>query len=142
MATDVATREKARVPLDALALIRRYAGLAATMIATAWWLIEVTRSWAGRDAPSVTVGAALLAVAVLLVRPDRVLPRLAVYLATAVSVAAFVVPLTAPTEWRGAPDGAIYACGAWLAVTVAAVMVDRSEALPLLTILVAVSAPI
>jgi len=140
--TDVGTRDRARVPIDTVGLLRQYAGPLFALVATAWWLIEVTRAWAGRDAPSVTVGAALLAVAVLLVRPDRVLPRTAVYLATAVSAAAFVVPLTAPTGWTGAPDGALYACGAWLAVTVAAVLVARPEATVLLVILVAASAPI
>lgn len=142
MATDVAARLKERGRLDVAQLVRVHAGPGATLVATAWWLIYVTSHWAGRDAPSVTVGAALVAVAVLLVRPYRVLPPLAVYTATAVSVAAFVVPLTAPSGWAGAPDGAMYACGAWLAVTVAAVVVTWSSARLWLLLLVAASAAI
>ena len=79
--------------------VHAHAGPAATVAASAWWLVEVTRSWAGRDAPSVTVGAILVAIAVILVRPDRVLPRSAVVLATGISVGAFVVPLADATGW-------------------------------------------
>ena len=142
MTTDVAAPLKDRGHLDVYQLVRRNAGPTATIVAAAWWLIDVTRSWAGRDMPSVTVGAALVAVAVLLTRPDRELPRAAIYLATAISIAAFVVPLTAPTGWAGAPDGALYACGAWLAVTVAAVTVARADATQWLALLVATSAAI
>jgi O-antigen ligase len=122
--------------------VRRHAGPVAVLVATAWWLIEVTRSWAGRDAPSVTVGAILVAVAVVLARPDRVLPRTALILATAISVGAFVVPLAADTGWAGAPDAAIYACGAWLAAVVAAAVVARPATMVWFVTLVAASAPI
>ena len=127
---------------DVATLARTYAGPAAVIVAAAWWLVEVTRSWAGRDAPSVAVGAILLAIAVILARPDRVLPRPIVILATALSVGAFVVPLASDTGWAGAPDAAIYTCGAWLAVTVAAVVVTRPEPRLWLLIVVASSAPI
>ena len=131
-----------RRSVDLTALLRANAGLVAAIAASAWWLIEVTRSWAGRDAPSVTVGAVLLAVAVALTRPDRVLPARAVVLVTAISVGAFLVPLTADTGWSGAPDGAIYACGVWLAAVVAATVVARADALTWFLTLVAASAPI
>lgn len=125
-----------------LMLLRSHAGVAAAVVATAWWLVEVTRSWAGRDAPSVTIGAILTAVAVVLTRPDRVLPRQAVMLATAISVGAFVVPLAADTGWAGAPDAAIYTCGAWLGICVAATIVARPETRLWFFTLVAASAPI
>ena len=128
--------------VDLMALLRAHAGVAAVVVASAWWLVEVTRMWAGRDAPSVTVGAVLLAIAVALVRPDRVLPTSALVLAAAVSAGSFVVPLTAPTGWAGAPDAAIYACGAWLAITIAAVVVERPGMTTWLIMLVAASAPI
>ena len=142
VATGLATREPHTRDYNRAALVGAYAGPIAALIATGWWLIELTRSWAGRDAPSVTVGAALLAIAVLLIRPDRVLPHFTILLATALSVAAFVVPLTAPTGWAGAPDGALYACGAWLAVVVAATVVRRPEATLWLLVLLVASAPI
>ena len=129
-------------PTLTAALAREYAPSVAALVATGWWLIEVTRSWAGRDAPSVTVGAILIALAVLLVRPDRVLPREAVGFATAISIGAFVVPLSADSGWAGAPDAGIYACGAWLAVVVAATVVAKRDALVWFLILVAASAPI
>src|SRR3954467_14227774 len=87
------------VPEARMALIIRHAGPASALVATAWWLLEVTRSWGGWDAPSVTVGAALTAVAVALVRPHRVLPAVIPALAAAISAAAFLVALTAPTGW-------------------------------------------
>ena len=124
------------------AVLTRNAGPVAAALAVGWWLIEVTRAWAGRDTPSVTVGAILVAVALVLVRPDRLLPRSAIFFALAVSVGAFVVPLTADTGWGGAPDAAVYTCGAWLAVVVAAIVVDRPDWTLLLLTLVAVSAPI
>ena len=123
-------------------MLRRNAGPLAAALAVGWWLVEVTRAWAGRDAPSVTVGAILVAVAVAIVRPHRVLPRSAIYLATAVSIGAFVVPLTADTGWRGAPDAAIYTSGAWLVVVVAAVVVDRPDWTLLLLTMVAGSAAV
>lgn len=124
------------------AAVSRNAGPAAAVVALVWWLVEVTRSWAGRDAPSVTVGAILLAVAVVLVRPDRVLPWQPIALAAAISAGAFVVPLTADTGWAGAPDAAIYACGAWLAIIVASVVVARPDLTTLLLVLVSASAAI
>ena len=142
MATDTATREPARSTVDVRDWLRNYAAPLATIVAVGWWLIEVTRSWAGRDAPSVTIGAALIALAVVVVRPDRVLPRHVIVLAAAISVAAFVVPLTAPIGWAGAADGALYACGAWLAVIVAAAVITRPEATLWLASLLAASAPI
>ena len=63
-------------------------------------------------------------------------------LATAVSTAAFIVPLTAPSGWAGAPDGAIYACTAWLAVLVAAVVRSRPGATDWLVTVVVASAAI
>lgn len=108
----------------------------------AWWLIEVTRAWAGRDKPSVTVGAILVAIAVALTRPDRVLPRAAVILAAAISIGAFVVPLASDTGWPGAPDATIYTCGVWLAVVVATIVASRPEWTLLLYTLVVASAAI
>jgi O-antigen ligase len=127
---------------ELVTLLRAHASLAAVVLASAWWLIEVTRSWAGRDAPSVTVGAILVALALVLVRPDRVLPRSALVLAAAISIGAFVVPLTADSGWAGAPDGAIYTCGVWLAIVVAAAVVNRADTMTWFLTLVAASAPI
>jgi O-antigen ligase len=107
------------------ATARALAGPASVVIAAAWWLGEVTRAWAGRDAPSVTVGAGLIAIAVLLVRPQDVLPARVLWLATAISTAAFIVALTAPTGWRGAPVAAVYVSSTWLAVVVAAALVRQ-----------------
>lgn len=125
---------------NAAAVLRAHAAVIAPVAAAAWWLVIVTRMWAGRDAPSVTVGAILLAVAVAVVRPDRVLPASVLVLAAAISAGAFLVPLTAPTGWAGAPDAAIYACGAWLAVVVAAAVVARPQASSWLLVVVVASA--
>jgi O-antigen ligase len=124
------------------AVLTRNAGAVSAAIAVGWWLIEVTRAWAGRDKPSVTVGAILIAIAVALTRPDRVLPRAALILAAAVSIGAFVVPLTADTGWRGAPDAAIYTSGVWLALIVATVVAGRPDWTVLLYTLVVASAAI
>lgn len=122
--------------------MRANAGPLAVVVASAWWLVEVTRSWAGRDAPSVTVGAILLAVALVFARPDRVLSRSALFFAAAISIGAFVVPLSAGTGWAGAPDAAIYVTGVWLAITVAATVIARPDAMTWFLTLVAASAPI
>lgn len=121
---------------------RQYGAVALVLLASAWWLLEVTRSWAGRDAPAVTVGAALIAVAVVAVRPDRVLPWGAVVLAAVLSAAAFVVPLTAPTGWAGAPVAATYVCATWLAVAVTAALVSRPETRTWFALVVLISAPV
>lgn len=74
----------------------------------------------------VSIGALLTAAAVVLTRPDRVLARSALGFAIAVSTAAFVVALTAPTGWAGAPAAATYVVVSWTVVaTAAAVRRDR-----------------
>jgi O-antigen ligase len=128
--------------LDRQPWLRANAGLATVVVASGWWLIEVTRAWAGRDAPSVTVGAILVAIAVVFARPDRFLPPLVLLLAGAISIGSFVVPLFADTGWAGAPDAAVYTCGAWLAVVVAACVASRPDAMVWFLTLVAISAPI
>jgi O-antigen ligase len=114
------------VSVDAKAA-RELAGPASALVAAGWWLAEVTRSWAGRDAPSVTVGAILVAVSVLLVRPDRALPWRVIAIAVAISTGAYIVPLTAPSGWDGAKVAAIYVCGVWLAVVATATVVRRPD---------------
>jgi O-antigen ligase len=108
-------------------VVRRHAGPVLTVIAAAWWLFQVTRSWAGWDQPAVTVGAVLVAAAAVAVRPDRVLPAKAVGLVAALSIAAFVVPLTAPTGWVGSPGAAKYVCAAWLCLVVAAAIARQPQ---------------
>jgi O-antigen ligase len=125
-----------------MAQVRRHAGPASAVVATAWWLVEVTRAWGGRNAPSVTVGAALIAVSLLLVRPERILPRLPLVLASVLSVVAFVIPLIAPSGWAGAPDAAPLVSGAWLTLVVAAVIVSRPDAKTWFLLVIAASAGI
>jgi O-antigen ligase len=141
-ATLASVRDRLSDPAERATLIRSYAGPLAAFATVAWWLVEVTRSWAGRDGPSVTVGAALLALAVLLNRPDQVLPRRAVGLAAALSVGAFIVPLTAPSGWAGAKAATLYVSGTWLCVLVATVIVRRPEARHWTLVAIAASAPI
>lgn len=121
----------------------------AVLVAAAWWLLVVTGCWGGRDIHTpdgwggwviypVTVGALLTALAVVAIRPDRLLPRNAVLLALAVSVGAMLVAATAPTGWAGAANGADYVCAAWTMLCVAAAIVrDRAVVVPLLGVVVA-----
>jgi O-antigen ligase len=122
------------------ASVTAHAGEAATWLAAAWWLIVVTRHWAGREAGVVSIGALLLLPAVVLARPWRWLPTPALYLAGAVSIAALAVALSAPTGWSGAPVAAAYVCAAWLAVCVAAVGRRAPDAVARLSVLVSIAA--
>jgi O-antigen ligase len=141
-ATLASFRERMNNRAELAAMLRAFAGPVAAFVAVAWWLVEVTRSWAGRDSPSVTVGALLLGLALLVNRPDSVLPRRVIALAAALSVGAYIVPLTAPSGWAGAKDAASYVGGAWLCVLVAGLIVRRPEARLWLVIAIAASAPI
>jgi O-antigen ligase len=108
------------------------------LIAVAWWLLLVTRWWGGREPHGVTGGAIATAIAVLATRPDRVLPRRAIFLALAVSGGAILVAATAPTGWAGATNAADYVCAAWVALCVAAAVIrDRRVVVPLLGLVVA-----
>ena len=140
--TLASVRQRLSDPAERATLVREFAAPVTAFAAVVWWLVQVTRSWAGRDAPSVTVGAILLALAVLLNRPDRALPRRAVVLAAALSIGAYIVPLTAPSGWAGAKVATIYVSGAWLCMLVATVIARRPEARVWVLLAVAASAPI
>jgi O-antigen ligase/polysaccharide polymerase Wzy-like membrane protein len=108
-----------RLP-DALVRARAHVPVGLVVLASSWWLLWAPRLWGGRGAGAITGGAILTALAVVAIRPDRVVPRFALGLAAAVSVGAFVVALTAPTGWKGAPNAADYVCAAWMLIAVAA----------------------
>ncbi|HEX3812116.1 MAG TPA: O-antigen ligase family protein [Mycobacteriales bacterium] len=105
--------------------------------AAAWWLLIATRWWGGRQAGAVTGGAIVTGIAVLVVRPDRVLPRSIVWLAAWLSVAALLVAVLSPTGWAGATNAADYVCAAWTVVAVAAAAAaHRAVVTPLLAVVV------
>lgn len=107
------------------------------LAAAAWWLLVATRWWGGRQAGAVTGGAILTALAVLVTRPDRVLPGAMVWLASWTSGAALLVAVFAPTGWAGATTAADYVCAAWTAAAVAAAVVtNRAVVQPLLALVV------
>lgn len=123
-ATDLAPHRRSRLP-DIVGFVT-----------VAWFLFEVPRSTGGRGAGVVSIGALSLIGAVIALWPHRVLPRLAVPLAAAVSAGALVVPLVAPTGWPGAATGASYVIAAWLTVVVAALVARSRRALPALLVLI------
>jgi len=88
--------------------------------ACAWWLLLAPRLEGGRGAGAVTGGAILTGLATLVVRPHRVAPRGAIWLALAVSAGALGVAVLAPTGWAGAPAAASYVCVSWTVIVVAA----------------------
>jgi O-antigen ligase len=108
------------------------------VLACAWWLLAAPRLEGGRGAGAVTVGAILTGLATLAVQPHRFVPRGAIWLALAVSAAAFGVALTAPTGWAGASVAASYVCVSWLVVVVAAAAV-RDPRVPNLVFLVLIA---
>jgi O-antigen ligase len=123
-----ATARDAREPSQQAAVLSWRSELpnVAVVVAVAWWLLGVTRLGGGLRPGAVTVGALLTAAAVCAVRPDRVLPKPAVWLAVWISAGAILVAATAPTGWAGAPAAASYVCAAWTLLSVAAgVVADR-----------------
>ncbi|HTW21838.1 MAG TPA: O-antigen ligase family protein [Mycobacteriales bacterium] len=119
-----------------LALLAGNLPAAAALAACTWWLLLAPRLEGGRGAGAVTGGAILTALAVLASRPERVLPRPAVWLALAISVAAFGVAVLAPTGWAGAPTAASYVCASWTTIAVAAAVVRSPKLRNLVLLLV------
>jgi O-antigen ligase len=113
------------------------APVALVLAACAWWLLVAPRLEGGRGAGAVTGGAILTALATLATQPHRFVPRGAIWLALAVSAAAFGVALTAPTGWAGASTAATYVCVSWTLVAVGAAAV-RDRRVPNLVMLVLV----
>lgn len=110
----------------ALVRARPHVPVGLVVVAGAWWTLLAPRLSGGKEAGSTTVGAILTAIALLGVRPQRVLPKAAIWLATALSVGAFVVAIAAPTGWAGASNAADYVCAGWTLVALAAAVVrDR-----------------
>lgn len=107
----------------ALGRLRRDAPVAVVLAACAWWLLVAPRLGGGRSAGAVTGGAILTGLATLAIQPHRYVPRGAIWLALAVSAAAFGVALTAPSGWAGATVAASYVCVSWTVVAVAAAAV-------------------
>lgn len=114
----------------------------AVCLTVAWWLGVVARGWGGRSAGTVTVGALLTAVAVLVTRVDRVLPLRVVLPAAALSLAAFAVALTTATGWAGASRAADYACVGWIGCATAAAIVGRRSLARTVALLVAAAAAV
>jgi hypothetical protein len=114
----------------------------ATLLAVAWFLVVVTRGWAGREPWRVSIGAVLLVIAVIIIRPDRLLPRTALVLAAALSVGALIVAAVSPTGWAGATVGANYVVAAWLTLVVAALVVRRPASALWVAVAVAVAGAI
>lgn len=105
----------------------------------AWWLLAVTRGWAGRDPKVVSVGALLVALSVVLARPSRVLPPAVTAVTILGSAGALAVAVFSPTGWAGVSVGASYVCALWLATAVAATIRRRPAALETLAALVVVA---
>lgn len=104
---------------EASAARRRLAdvGVVLTVVAWATWL---TWGWGGREPHRLSVFAVLVLVAVVLVRPWRVIPAWILLLASALGVSAFCVAAVAPTGWAGAGEAASYAVSGQLFLVVAA----------------------
>lgn len=106
--------------------------------ACVWWLVAAPRFWGGRGAGAVSVGAALTAVAVLAITPQRYLAARPIVLAAAVSVGAFGVALVSPTGWAGASTAATYVAVSWTVIAVAAAVARDPRVADVLLALVAV----
>lgn len=96
-------------PVDRVAgAVRPHVGDAAVVAAVGWWAAWLTFGTGGREPEVLSYGVVLVALAVLLVRPWRVLPAWAGALALAPGAGAWVVVVTAPTGWAGADEAASY----------------------------------
>ena len=84
----------------------------------------LTWGWGGRDARLLTVGAALLAPAFLVLVPWRRVSMPVLLLPTLVALGALVVVVTAPTGWAGRHDAGSYVYASHLFVLVAAWAAD------------------
>lgn len=89
------------------------------VLALGFWATLLTGGWGGRDPRVLTYGGVLVLLALLLLRPWRVLTPLVIALPTAIGVAAFAVLALAPTGWEGRHDAAAYAYAGQVFVLVA-----------------------
>jgi O-antigen ligase len=121
-------------------LVAQYGADGACALAVGWWLIAVTRAWAGREPGATTVGALLVLLAVLVVRPTRYVPAWATSLVATLSLGAFAVAILAPTGWAGAPVAASYVSAGWLALCCAATVRRNPQSLQRLSLLVVAGA--
>jgi O-antigen ligase len=101
-------------PRDRLAI----AAHVSVAVALVWWAFGLTHATGGRDPWALTIGMPLAVVALVAVRPWRVMTTRSLALAAAVAVAPVLVCLVDPTGWFGASQAATYAYAAALFVTV------------------------
>lgn len=126
-----------RSPRPGVSALAEHAGTAAVLAALAWWATYLVWGTGGREPHRLSTAAALLLLAMLLVRPWRVLPTITLVLGNAIGLSAFVVVLTAPTGLAGADDAASYAYAGQLGLVVLAWARTASRRLVLVGCLVA-----
>lgn len=86
----------------------------------AWWATYLTWGTGGREPHVLSIGCALLAVALLLVRPGSRLPGPVLLIGHAVALGAWLVVLLAPTGWHGRDDAASWTFAAELGLVLLA----------------------
>lgn len=103
----------------------------------AWWSTYFLWGTGGREPHVLSVAVALLGVSMLLVRPWRTLPLVALLLGNGVGVAAWLVVLTAPTGLAGAHEAASYTYAAQLGLVVLAWATTTARRSALVVVLLA-----
>ncbi|HEU0131439.1 MAG TPA: O-antigen ligase family protein [Mycobacteriales bacterium] len=105
--------EPAAQPAPPPVASRRAEALPAAALAVAWLgLVAVSVRGGGRDRNAVLLGLLTLVPALLVLRPDRHVPRRAWAAAAAVPAAAVLSCLLAPRAWAGAGEVAVWAYAA------------------------------
>lgn len=97
---------------DGFAAVRRHAPDAAVVAALAWWATYLTWGTGGREPHVLSIGCLLVALAWLLVRPDRVLDLKVLALGQALALGAVGVVLLSPTGLAGRDDAAAWVLAA------------------------------
>ena len=106
-----------------------------------WWGTAVTWGAGGRDPHVASIGAALIAIALVMVQPWRKIATIAFLLPLAIAVAVWIVVGLTPTGWNGANDAASYVTAASLFVLVAGwARDDRRRAVVVGVVLVVIGA--
>lgn len=114
---DVDTSTRLAIDWPRVAAVVPDAAIGAVLVSWATWL---TWGTGGREPYRLSIHALVIAIAVVSVRPWRVLPPTVMALGTGLGAAAFLVTATAPTGWAGADDAASYAIAGQTFLVVAA----------------------
>lgn len=102
----------APAPVTRAQRVRGLAPDVAVGAAVTWWATYLTWGMGGREPHVVSIGSVLVAVAWVLVRPDRLLPTWVLGLGQALALGAVTVVLTSPTGLAGRDDAASWVLAA------------------------------